>query len=140
MEAKKQLPKKYRMGFENWDNQHAEIIEILRSAHETIKLEEPDKRKRMRETLFRIKKYYLIHFKYEESKMTKLNYPDLLAHQEEHGKFIGMVEDHLRTRKYSEEKFLSAIQFLQEWFMEHIYVVDKRFADFVRLNKKERLL
>ncbi len=129
----KELPVEYRMGFDNWDKQHAEIISILSESVTLAKSKKKNKDDLVLEVLGELQRYADVHFQYEEKKMLKLEYPGTKEHLEEHEKFASQVKE-MQAKYWAEEILqVSSINvFIKEWFLNHMLVIDRKLADFIR--------
>jgi hemerythrin len=80
----------------------------------------------VRAVLARLCAYVEVHFAYEEQVMRENGFPELPQHRLLHDKLrqqtLNLVEemDHLTSH--------SMLQFLKEWFVEHILNQDKKLA------------
>lgn len=122
---------RYSLGIEEIDAQHRGLFDLLDRLHEIIgrngAVEE------MKPVVMDLVRYADEHFKAEERVMIETGYPDLLAHREEHLKFMREVSaavGDLVNRRISLSLKLS--KFLRIWISDHILKVDGRLAPFLK--------
>lgn len=88
-----------------------------------------------------LKKYAGYHFSTEEELFKKYNYPEADEHIIEHKQFfdtINMFDEEYSTGGGSKIILLRGIySFLFEWIFNHIKVVDKKYARFLKDNGLE---
>lgn len=114
----------YKLGIIWQDIQHRRIIEIInnisRNAHVAYKY-----------VFDELNFYIKDHFNTEEQYMLESAYDRTEEHIGEHKAFIKKI-DELSTKcleDYDSHTRLSS--FLSDWFLNHIFVVDKHLADFL---------
>lgn len=80
-----------------------------------------------------LKAYARLHFTAEESLLKKVGYPDSEAHQQRHRLFEEQVAQ-MEKAVTSGEKYAvtSLVSFLKDWYMQHVLVEDKRYAEFMQ--------
>ncbi len=80
--------------------------------------------------------YALNHFKTEEGYMRKLTYPDYYLHHDEHNDFIKKTVDFCnRTTNGDYDIRGDLLKYLQQWVVNHIQEMDKKFGIFLNLNE-----
>lgn len=79
-----------------------------------------------------LKAYARLHFTAEESLLRKIGYPESAFHQQRHRLFEEQVTQ-LEQAVTSGEKHAvtSLISFLRDWYMQHVLVEDKRYAEYM---------
>jgi hemerythrin len=60
----------------------------------------------------------------------KYNYSDALSHHREHKAFLEKITD-LRRRIDEGESvsFTEVLDYLEQWFLHHVLVIDRRYVD-----------
>ncbi|MGM0510857.1 MAG: bacteriohemerythrin [Thermoplasmatota archaeon] len=123
----------YSVGVEVIDDQHKELISRLDKLATAIQKQKGNER--IEYLLDFMEKYTKFHFSSEEEYMEKYDYPGTQKHQEEHGKFIGVVED-LKSKFKEEgrnEEFAMAVQqFLIDWLILHIEGTDGKMGSYLK--------
>ncbi len=131
--AKIIMPQKYCLGFENWDAQHSELVQLLSDAVECKKkcVDRGGHVNEELEVIFNeLLKYSRNHFDYEEAKMEKINYASASTHIKEHLFFIEQVKQ-MYSMKRNSEAVLDLTNFLTSWFLVHMQKIDRKLADAV---------
>jgi methyl-accepting chemotaxis protein/hemerythrin len=110
-----------------FDQQHRNLFDMVNELHDAMQ------QKRSKEAvgsiLGRLIEYTASHFGAEEEAFRKSGYPEEARHKQEHAKLVGQVLD--LQRKFSAGETLltqSVIEFLQEWLINHIKGVDKKYG------------
>ncbi len=124
------LPTKYRLGFENWDDQHLKIISLLQEAVECKKKKGVYLSQELEVIFKSLLQYSRMHFEYEESKMIKMNYDASEDHIKEHRFFLEKVNQMYKMKR-NEQAVSELINFLTSWFYVHIQKIDRKFAEAV---------
>lgn len=119
-------------GIELFDTQHRKLCDMVNELYEAMQ------QKRSREAvgsiLNQLISYTATHFAAEEEAMAKTNFPEDAEHRRHHAKLVEQALD-LQQRFSAGESVLSqnVIEFLQDWLINHIKGVDKRYGPY--LNK-----
>lgn len=120
-------------GIEKIDEQHKELIRLVNDVLEACKQQKG--REIVGEALAFLEDYVLIHFSCEEEMQRKHLYPEYRSHKALHDQFINQFKN-LKSRYAKEGASITVITALNrtlvEWLMEHIKVVDKAFADYLK--------
>jgi len=128
----------------DWDSSFATNVSRFDSEHQSLftmvnDLYDAMQQKRSREAvgsvLVGLINYTAKHFAAEEEAMTRTSYPEFNAHKREHEK---LVEQALGLKgKFEAGETLhtqSVIEFLQNWLINHIQGVDKRYGSHLNKN------
>lgn len=123
----------YSVGVEKIDGQHKRLIDLvndLSDASSTGKTKEV-----IEKVLAGLVEYTQYHFGTEEELMGKHAYPDSLTHKKAHQDFVAKAADLVAKQKSGNVTIgIEVMTFLQNWLVEHISVVDKKFGAY--LNTK----
>lgn len=125
----------YRVGIEEIDSQHLELVRLLNELHHAIVEHQPWSS--ASKTLKHLAHYAETHFAAEERLMQASDYPDLDIHHRLH-------ETLLRQVNSLQEKLelgvlpvnFELLGFLKRWLFEHINGDDKEFARFYLRQEK----
>ncbi len=121
------------VGNETLDNQHQKLLEQINFLLEAI-MQEKDVSV-IKDNMDFLDAYTDTHFKYEEKYMEDNNYPEIRAHKEIHAGFIKKYEDfkeNLEKVGPTKELMLETQTFLGNWWVDHITIEDKKYADFIK--------
>ena len=82
-----------------------------------------------------LKAYAERHFSHEEEILEKLQYSDLRRHRKQHQFYVQKIEEMEKKFKADEpdiERELEMLDFLKEWFYNHILKSDFRYIDLLQ--------
>ena len=72
-----------------------------------------------------------LHFLDEEELMEEMDLPEIEEHKAQHALFVTHLQNFMGRYEESDSvKNIDELVFLKGWFMEHIQVFDKRYAEF----------
>ena len=113
------------------DQQHRSFLELLNACHRQIS---SGKRVGSDAKVFdRLKAYATTHFRFEESLMQSIGFPEIEQHKKQHTYFESQVVE-LETAHYegNDRTTESLLSFLINWFLKHILEQDKNYAPYVK--------
>ena len=117
----------FATGVKSLDDQHKKLFDMVNDLHDAMQ------QKRSREAigsiLNRLIEYTASHFSAEEEFFRRSGYPEEAQHKTHHVKLVEQVID-LQKKFQSGEALLtqSVIEFLQDWLINHIKGVDKKYG------------
>lgn len=122
---------KYRLGIEDIDTQHRQLLDVLEDIYYLMRLKETtDKYDDIVEIIIKLKQYTVDHFSFEEKLMAEQNYQHLPKHKTKHMTFIETVEtinlDDID--KMQGEHLVRLLDFVSKWLTSHINTEDRKFA------------
>ena len=116
-----------------FDNEHRTLFTMVNDLHDAM--QQKRSREAVGSVLNRLIEYTANHFAGEEENMRRTGYPDFGAHKREHEK---LVEQALGLKaKFEAGETLhtqSVIEFLQNWLVNHIQGVDKKYGPHLNEN------
>lgn len=122
---------RYSVGVEAIDIQHQELFRLVNQLYDAMQA--GNGKNQIGAILADVTRYADFHLKAEEQMLSKLGYPDLATHLEEH------AELRLKTSRLSIEHELGKHQitidvmlFLSGWLNRHILETDQAYSNFVR--------
>jgi hemerythrin-like metal-binding protein len=120
----------YLMGIPVIDKQHQHFLELFNQLLALI----PDvnKTQQLSKIIDELESYTHYHFNMEENLMQKASFSEteVSNHRMQHQVFVKKVEEFQIASKYNNVVLSEQlIHFLQKWFLTHIKVVDKKYAD-----------
>ncbi len=116
------------------DEQHRKLIEIINKASMVVEISS-NSLKSVLEILDEMTEYALKHFKEEEHYMEKFHFTGYQAHKNEHINFINIVLDYKNRAVYGDYQIASkTLEYLVQWYVNHIQVTDKEYIDFFKEN------
>lgn len=112
------------------DSQHKRIVDQINYLIDNLDME--DKAYLNGEIIRNLDKYSKEHFTTEEELLRKLNYPGLDHQLKEHSDFkLKTVKTAIKILKGHENVPEETIQFLKDWWSNHILKVDMEYKDFI---------
>jgi len=119
----------YKVGVEEIDSQHKELVRLLNTLHVSIR--EHHGSATSREILNQLIDYTRTHFMVEESLMRVASYPEFSAHHKQHETLITQIRE-LQEKLDTGVASISfeLLHFLKRWLMQHINGDDKQFGAF----------
>lgn len=124
----------YRVGIDEIDAQHKELVRLLNDLH--ISIREHHGSATSREILNRLVDYTRTHFLVEESLMRVSGYAELDSHRHQHETLIAQIAA-LQEKLDAGITSISfeLLHFLKHWLMHHINGDDKQFGAFFSREK-----
>jgi hemerythrin len=125
-----QWKEEYSVGIESIDLQHKKLLGLINSLQTAINYKTGEAFER--EALDELVDYTKTHFKFEEDMMEQNSYPDFTTHRAEHERMIARVEEVLSQYQQDQDTAMqNAVDFLQEWLINHINGTDKQYSSFL---------
>jgi len=119
-------------GIALFDQQHRQLCDMVNELY--ISMQQKRSKEMTGAILDKLIAYTATHFAAEEAAFAKTNFPEDAEHRKHHAKLVEQALD-LQSKFNSGEAVLtqSVIEFLQDWLINHIKGVDKRYGAY--LNK-----
>jgi hemerythrin-like metal-binding protein len=121
----------FSVGVKKMDAQHQKFIGML---NRCLKAQEEGKLSKLTfEILKEMMNYLSLHFSEEEALMREQAYPDYEKHIQLHRNFIERTNDFLdryATESDRDQIAGDMLDFLKDWFINHIMKIDKQYTDF----------
>jgi hemerythrin len=119
----------YEVGNELLDAQHTIILNYMAKVYTDLLADKKD------DDLFglinRLDTCCKLHFLDEEKFMGEMELPEIEEHKAQHALFVTHLENFMgRYEESGSVKNIDELLFLKRWFLEHIEVFDKRYAEF----------
>ena len=118
----------YNLGIPVVDEQHRAIVATINSLHFAIQNEQGENI--LQPVINMVKEYTRIHFEIEENFFRICDFPDLESHQEMH-KELGRLVSQIGEKSIEDKNPLDFLNFLKEWFIDHVCQKDRRFKEFL---------
>ena len=116
----------YSVGVLKIDSQHTLLFDILNDLHAALLKD--NAQRQASPLLHQLVDYAQIHFSTEEAMMTAAKYSGLADHQVRHSDLIKKIKDYLLLYDKDEVKLdLKLLNFLRDWFTNHIQKVDMAY-------------
>ncbi len=120
----------YSLGIASIDAQHKKLISIINTLGDTlltgVKKEDIDI------AIVQMEAYTKEHFLFEEEYFKSFHYEGTEEHLAEHQIFLDKTQDfRMRASTEGTTLLIEILGYLEEWFLHHVLVVDKKYvADF----------
>jgi hemerythrin len=128
------------VGVKYFDEDHKHLIRYINELHAAI--EEVDAQGLIAEdeieiALHRLENYIQYHCVQEEVFMSKIAYPDIDGHMQQHKFFLGKVAEMSESFRGSRkaEDATELMSFMYNWLTNHINTIDKKYGDYLRSCK-----
>jgi len=124
----------FSVGNNEIDQQHQKWIVIFNNMHEALINGDPDDYKTITmQSLQEMLDYSREHFSFEEKYMTRIEYPDLVAHRRLHKDFDNKIYQLYREAKDGHVVLnTELIKMIRNWLMQHILVEDIKYKLFAQ--------
>jgi hemerythrin len=117
---------KYSVGNISVDKEHQKLVRLINDLYDAMK--EARGREVVGRILLETITYTEEHFRNEEMLMEKAGYPELQKHKIEHKKLTEQVNAFYKSYKENNTSVtIELLQFLKNWLMTHIEVVDMKY-------------
>ena len=120
----------YSVGVPTLDDDHRRLIDIINRIDEAAQYGQP-----IDHVLYDLTHYARSHFEREEERLRAVSYPDLDGHAAEHQSFVEWLLGVERSVAASPEAHHEIAEllgnYLRNWLINHILVVDMRYRDFL---------
>ncbi len=122
---------KYNIDIEQFDNQHKHLFEVLKDINKAME----DKRDKLAiaQVINNLKKYADEHLLEEENFLIEIGYTDYEEHKLHHQRFKEQLAKFCDD--FNSDRYLLHFEiavFLKNWILNHINVVDKKYAEYFK--------
>jgi len=119
------------VGNELLDAQHTVIVNHMADVYTHLSAGKPDKG--VFDAVDRLDTCCKLHFLDEERVMEEMAFPEIACHKAQHALFM-MHMEHFMGRYAGQErtKNMDELVFLKGWFLEHIEVFDRVYAEYMK--------
>jgi hemerythrin-like metal-binding protein len=125
----------YVVGNDLLDAQHRVILSYMTKVYAYLLAEKKDKD--LFELVERLEISCRLHFLDEEKLLEEMDYQEIEAHKAQHALFITHLGGFIgRYEELSSVKNIDELIFLKGWFLEHIEVFDKQYAEYKKCFDK----
>jgi len=132
---------KYAVGVELIDSQHNELVNLTNKLNRACLSGNKEAEAVFPDTMNLMIDYIRFHFSAEEKLMTRINYPDLENHRNQHEtldrNIHEAIKDYQKGNKFVPYQFVLT---LRDWVFGHIAISDKQYAIFIEEQKKKGLI
>ena len=120
----------YSVTISSMDEQHKKLFALINQLHDAMTTGKA--KTIVGQVLDDLLDYTRTHFTAEEKVLEKYNYSGITEQKKEHAIFINkIVELKEKNKSGSLTVTLETSQFLKEWLLNHIMVIDKKYSSFL---------
>lgn len=120
----------YSVGNAEMDEQHKKLIDIINKLFKSFK--EGNAQEISSEILYEMIEYSNFHLNSEEKLLYKYNYTEKDKHEKLHEEFRKKTNElKFDLKNSSEGSHYKLIEYLKEWWTNHILVEDKKYSNFL---------
>ncbi|BCL62520.1 hemerythrin [Desulfomarina profundi] len=119
----------YSVGVEQFDNEHKILVDLINEMFIVVR----DKKSvdHLAYAIDQLIEYTQNHFSSEEEALAQVNYPDLDAHKDMHGRLIKDVQKHKkRIENNDRQERTDFYHFLRDWLLTHIVEEDMLYKNY----------
>jgi hemerythrin len=127
--------KEYDLGIPIIDEQHRAIVATINTYHYFISSGKAGIA--LKPTFITLEQYTKIHFMTEENILEQAQYPKIDSHKELHVNLVKKMGD-IARKSMRERDFNTMLQFLKEWWLNHIRVKDVQYVPYL-INSDQSL-
>lgn len=123
----------YKIGVQQIDQQHKQLVETLARLLAALKAEEPARTAACKSAMDFIKNYSVVHFGTEEMYQSEIGFPEKDAHKKLHDGFVESMREYefeLMRSGYAHAVMQRFADELVRWWIYHITREDKKMAAF----------
>ena len=121
---------KYDTGITIIDEQHKKLVQNLNKLSQAV--DGGLKREEVKQIFIDLSNYCNYHFSTEEMLMERSNYADFENHKMEHLNCFSKIKNcYRRFENGNDESVQELIDYLKEWWAEHVLITDKEFVPFI---------
>ncbi|MGD9559262.1 MAG: bacteriohemerythrin [Oscillospiraceae bacterium] len=126
----------YRIGIDQIDQQHKQLVETLADLLAAIDDPSQDAKKNCALTIDFLKSYAVVHFNTEEAYQEKIRFAEAERHKALHDEFKTQLHTYelaLIRSDYAREDIQALCSYLTKWWIYHIIKEDKKMGDAPKL-------
>ncbi len=124
----------YSVGFELFDKQHQQLVEMINDLYAAFLSGEAHIK--APQIVNEMVKYTDYHFKTEEKFFDKYNFPETDEHKAIHKQFVDKSVELRDSLEYGKVTVsYDIMNFLRQWLIEHIMGEDKKYTKFFKENQ-----
>jgi hemerythrin len=123
----------FSVGIKLIDDQHKGLLDLVNDMFNHITGNEEDERVYFKKVIERAVQYVKVHFTTEEKIMIHTKFPGYAEHKKAHDSFVLTVVEKVKDFEAGKKfALLEFTQFLKEWILTHIAIMDKGYFVYFR--------
>ncbi len=116
----------YNTNIPEVDEQHKYLVCLIQELY--FKVKKQDFHTKTSEILNELRDYSIQHFSLEETSFFEMDEEYVINHKKQHSIFIEKINDLIQTYESNAFFDIEVLNFLRNWLMNHIMVVDKKIT------------
>ena len=128
----------FSVGIEEVDNQHKELMEMIKSLLKICMVDSKTKFESFNKLAAKAIERFIEHFGTEEKLMLESDYPKYDEHKARHDKLLVDVKEMMEKipKENGDEKLMNIVIFIREWFVETVHGSDKEMGIYFNEYRK----
>jgi hemerythrin len=123
----------FSVGIKVIDDQHKELFALVNDMFNHVVGDAQAERVYFKGVIQKAVEYVKVHFSTEEKIMLHANFPGYLEHKKAHDTFVLTVVEKVKDFEAGKKfTLLEFTQFLKEWILTHIAIMDKGYFTYFR--------
>ena len=125
----------FSVGVKVIDDQHKGLLDLVNDMFNHVVGDKQAEEDYFKQVIQKAVEYVKVHFSTEEKIMTHTNFPGYVEHKKAHDAFVLTVVEKIRdfeSGKNTEFTLLEFTQFLKEWILTHIAIMDKGYFTYFK--------
>ena len=123
----------FSVGVKLIDDQHKELLTLVNDMFNHVIGNQEAEQVYFREIIQKAVQYIKVHFSTEEKIMIHTNFPGYAEHKKAHDSFVLTVVEKVKDFEAGKKfALLEFTQFLKEWILTHIAIMDKGYFVYFR--------
>jgi len=133
-----QWKNEYSVGIEEIDNQHKELMEMIKDLLKICMVDSKTKFESFSKLATKAIELFGVHFATEEKIMLDADYPKYDEHKARHDKLLEDVKGMMEkiTVEDRDGKLMNIVVFIREWFVETVHGSDKEMGIYLNGHRK----
>jgi len=134
MESQRFFPwrEEYSLGIKVIDDHHKQLVGYIDEMY--VSAIQTDSKDKAKEILKKLYEYTVYHFGVEERYFEKFGYEEIAEHKQQHQIFYQKLNDFKKMIDKNHPSTFQIINFLKEWFKEHILDTDKKYVNELKIK------
>jgi hemerythrin len=123
----------YSVKVQKFDHDHKHLFNMVNDLNEAMRAGKG--KAVLGNVLAGLASYAQGHFAAEEAAMRRTNFPDFVAHQQEHRELTDKVQEFIgEYQKGNVLVSIDLLMFLRDWLQKHILVTDRKYGAHLNAN------
>ena len=112
------------------DAQHRQVVDIINELYKFM--QEASTKGQLKLQLYRLRIFTETHFRYEETLLRLIRYPEFDQHKQYHDEMKARTKEIINKIIEGRESGKSLLDFLRKWWINHIKNIDKSYVPHIK--------